>query len=197
MFTGIIEEVGTLLSSEPASLVIQARTVLQDVEIKDSVAVDGTCLTVIERGEDWFRVDTMPETLRRTRLGALGVGAPLNLERSLAANGRMGGHMVQGHIEGTSTILALTPDGIGLDMEISLTAQLAPYIIAKGFVAINGVSLTVVDRQPDRFSVSLIPYTREHTNLGQLQVGAQLNIESDIIGRYVVQLLKQSDVLAS
>jgi riboflavin synthase len=196
MFTGIVEEVGILLQSEPSSLVIQSH-ILQDVAIKDSIAVDGTCLTVIERGDDWFRVDTMPETLRCTRLGTLDAGAPVNLERSLAANGRMGGHMVQGHIEGTASILALKPDGIGLDMEIELPAQLAPYIIAKGFVAINGVSLTVVDRLPDRFSVSLIPYTREHTNLGHLQVGSQLNLETDIIGRYVVQLLKQSNLLAN
>jgi len=195
MFTGIVEEIGTLLQSEPSSLMIQSHMILQDVAVKDSVAVDGICLTVIERGDDWFRVDTMPETLRRTRLGALDAGAPVNLERSLAANGRIGGHMVQGHIEGTATILALKPDGIGVDMEIELPAQLAPYIIAKGFVAINGVSLTVVDRLPDRFSVSLIPYTREHTNLGHLQVGSVLNLETDIIGRYVVQFLKQSDLL--
>ena len=197
MFTGIIEEVGALLRHEPASLVIQAHTILYDVAIKDSVAVDGICLTVIERGEDWFRVDTMPETLRRTRLGALDVGAPLNLERSLAANGRMSGHMVQGHIEGTGAILGFNPDGIGVDMEIELPAQLVPYVIAKGFIAINGVSLTVVDCLPDRFSISLIPYTREHTNLGNLHVGALLNLETDIIGRYVVQLLKRSELLAS
>ncbi len=194
MFTGIIEEVGTLLQSEPSSLVIQSH-ILHDVAIKDSVAVDGICLTVIERGDDWFRVDTMPETLRRTRLGALDAGAPVNLERSLAVNGRMGGHMVQGHIEGTAKILALKPDGIGVDMEIELPGPLASYIIAKGFIAINGVSLTVVDCLPDRFSVSLIPYTREHTNLGHLQVGSQLNLETDIIGRYVAQFLKQSNLL--
>lgn len=189
MFTGIIEEVGTLLRSEETGLVIQAEHILTDVEVKESIAVDGTCLTVTERGENWFRVDTMPETLRCTRLGTLQPGAPLNLERSLAANGRVGGHMVQGHIEATAPILALKPDGIGLDVEIGLPAQLASFVIAKGFIAVNGVSLTVVARQADRFSISLIPYTREHTNLGQLQPGSLLNLESDIVGRYIVQLM--------
>lgn len=191
MFTGIIEEMGTLLSIESTALVIQARHVLQDLAVKESIAVDGTCLTVIERGADWFRVDTMPETLRCTRLGGLQPGEPLNLERSLAAGGRLGGHMVQGHVEATAPVLALHPDGIGLDVKIGLPEQLAPYIIAKGFIALNGASLTVVERQPTHFSVSLIPYTREHTNLGQLREGLPLNLETDIVGRYVVQLMGQ------
>lgn len=190
MFTGIVEEIGTLLRVETHGLVIQARHILRDVAVKESVAVDGTCLTVTARGEDWFQVDTMPETLRCTRLGSLVPGDPVNLERSLAANGRIGGHMVQGHIEGTASVLALTPDGIGLSVEIELPAQLAPYVIAKGFIAINGVSLTVVARHPERFSIALIPYTREHTNLGQLQVGTLLNLETDMAGRYIVQTLQ-------
>lgn len=190
MFTGIVEEVGTLLRVEAHGLVIQAQHILRDVAIKESVAVDGTCLTVTARGEDWFQVDTMPETLRCTRLGSLAPGAPVNLERSLAANGRIGGHMVQGHIEATASVLALTPDGIGLTVEIELPEPLAPYVIAKGFIALNGVSLTVVERHPARFSVALIPYTREHTNLGQLHVGTLLNLETDIAGRYIVQTLQ-------
>lgn len=189
MFTGIVEEVGTLLRHEKTGLVIQAEHILVDVSIKESVAVDGTCLTVTERGENWFRVDTMPETLRRTRLGALSPGDLLNLERSLAANGRMGGHMVQGHVEATAQVLALKPDGIGLEVEIGLPEQLASLVIAKGFVAVNGVSLTVVECWADRFSIALIPYTREHTNLGQLQIGSLVNLESDIVGRYIVQLM--------
>ena len=190
MFTGIVEEIGTLLRIEENGLVIQAEHILQDVAIKESIAVDGTCLTVTERGESWFQVDTMPETLRCTRLGSLAPGAPVNLERSLAANGRIGGHMVQGHIEATASVLALTPDGIGLNVEIELPAQLAPFIIAKGFIALNGVSLTVVERRADRFSVALIPYTREHTNLGQLQARTLLNLETDIMGRYVVNMVE-------
>jgi riboflavin synthase len=192
MFTGIVEEMGTLLRLEMASLVIQADVVLQDLAVKDSVAVDGICLTVTERGENWFRVDTMPETLRRTRLGTLRAGHLVNLERSLAASGRIGGHMVQGHIEAAARVLSLRQDGIGQDVEIALPEVLAPYVIAKGFIAVNGVSLTVVECQPDCFSVSLIPYTREHTNLGQLAIGSTLNLETDITGRYIVEFMKQS-----
>ena len=187
MFTGIVEEIGVLQRVEPTSLVIQAELVLQDLTVKDSIAVDGICLTVTERGENWFRVDIMPETLRRTRLSTLRAGDRVNLERSLVADGRVGGHIVQGHIEATAQVLAVHPDGIGLDVEIERPQQLAPYIIAKGFIAINGISLTVVDCLPDRFSISLIPYTREHTNLGQVQVGTLLNLETDIIGRYILQ----------
>jgi riboflavin synthase len=187
VFTGIIEEVATLLSIEPTGLVLHAREVLKDLGVKDSIAVDGICLTVIERGEDWFRVETMPETLRRTRLNTLQAGDVVNLERSLIANGRIGGHIVQGHIEATAQVLALRSDGIGLDVEIERPEPLAPYIIAKCFIAVNGISLTVVDSLPDHFSISLIPYTREHTNLGQIRVGTVLNLETDIVGRYIMQ----------
>lgn len=191
MFTGIVEEVGTLKQLEPTGLVIQARSVLQDAAIKDSIAVDGICLTITEQGKDWFRVDTMPETQRRTRLASLQPGDKVNLERSLAANGRMGGHMVQGHVEASAAVLHLQEDGIGLNVEIELPQALRPFVIAKGFIAVNGVSLTVVESLPDRFSIALIPYTREHTNLGQLQVGTLLNLETDIIGRYVMQFFRQ------
>lgn len=190
MFTGIVEEIGSLLRVEEGGLVIQAEHILQDVAVKESIAVDGTCLTVTARGENWFQVDTMPETLRCTRLGSLVPSDPVNLERSLAANGRIGGHMVQGHVEATTSVLALTSDGIGLNVEIELPESLAPFIIAKGFIALNGVSLTVVERRADRFSVALIPYTREHTNLGQLQVGTLLNLETDVMGRYVVSMVE-------
>lgn len=191
MFAGIVEEVGTLLEREATGLLIQAEYILADLAVKESVAVDGVCLTVTERGENWFRVDTMPETLRCTRLGSLQPGTLLNLERSVAASGRMGGHIVQGHVEATAPVRALRPDGIGLEVEIGLPAQLVSSVIAKGFIAVNGVSLTVVERQADYFSVALIPYTREHTNLSQLQIGTLLNLESDIVGRYIVELAGQ------
>lgn len=191
MFTGIVEEVGTLKQIEPTGLVIQARAVLQDAAIKDSIAVDGICLTITEQGEDWFRVDTMPETQRRTRLASLQAGDKVNLERSMAAQSRIGGHMVQGHVEATAAVLGLQEDGIGLNVEIELPQELRPYVISKGFITVNGVSLTVVESLPDRFSVALIPYTREHTNLGQLRIGTLLNLETDIIGRYVMQFVRQ------
>ncbi|HLZ57734.1 MAG TPA: riboflavin synthase [Ktedonosporobacter sp.] len=192
MFTGIVEEIGILTQIAPTGLTIQASKVLQDAEVKDSIAVDGICLTVTAQGQDWFRVDTMPETLRRTRLGGLQAGDPVNLERSLAANGRIGGHMVQGHIEACASVLTIQPDGNGLYVEIALPEQLRPYVISKGFIAVNGVSLTVVESMPDRFSIALIPYTREQTNLGRLQVGTQVNLETDIVGRQVVHFLRQS-----
>jgi riboflavin synthase len=192
MFTGIVEEVGTLKAIEPTGLVIQASTVLQDLAVKDSIAVDGTCLTVTALGKDWFRVDTMPETLRRTRLGALKSGAPLNLERSLAANGRIGGHFVQGHVEATTPILTVEEDGIALAVRVALPAALCPYVVPKGFVALNGVSLTTIECTPDWFSIALIPYTREHTNLGLAHPGMLLNIESDILGKYVAQMIKRN-----
>jgi riboflavin synthase len=192
MFSGIIEEKGTLRQIGETGLVITAQHILSDVAIKDSVAVDGTCLTVTEIGEDWFRVDVMPETVRRTRLDSLQPGASVNLERSLPANGRIGGHMVQGHIEATVTVLATHQDGIGLDVEIELPEHIRPYVVPKGFIALNGVSLTVVNVWSDRFSISLIPYTREHTNLDEIKPGMLLNIETDILGRYVAQFLKHS-----
>lgn len=193
MFSGIIEERGTLRQIEEAGLVIAAQHILSDVAIKESVAVDGTCLTVTDIGEDWFRVDVMPETLRRTRLASLQAGARVNLERSLPANGRIGGHMVQGHVEATVSVIATRPDGIGLDVEIELPEQIRPYVVPKGFITLNGVSLTVVHVWSDRFSISLIPYTREHTNLGEIKPGMRLNVETDILGRYVAQFLKLSE----
>ncbi len=195
MFTGIVEEVGSLLRCEPTGLVISTPSGLSDVVCKDSIAVDGTCLTVIDRGSDWFCVDTIPETLRRTRLGTLQPGARVNLERSLVANQRISGHMVQGHIEATVRVLFTREDGIERYCEIELPPQLRAYVLPKCFIALNGVSLTVIDRQEDRFSIALIPYTREHTNLGEAAPGMLLNMETDIVGRYVMHMLNQRDAL--
>jgi riboflavin synthase len=191
MFTGIVEEIGTIKELEPTSVVIQAKTVLQDIEVKDSIAVDGACLTVTAKGQDWFRVDTMPETQRRTRLASLQAGSPVNLERSLAANARIGGHFVQGHIEAAVPVLSVTEDGIALYMRVALPTALRPYVVPKGFVALNGVSLTTIECTQDWFSLALIPYTREHTNLGLVEPGTLLNIETDMLGKYVVQLACQ------
>ena len=190
MFTGIVEEQGLIKQITPTTLTIAATQILADVAIKDSVAVDGICLTVIASGPDWFQVETMPETQRRTRLGSLQPGAKVNLERSLSAQGRIGGHMVQGHIEASVAVRAVTPDGIGRCVEIELPEHLRPYVITKGFVALNGVSLTVVEAKDDLFSIALIPYTQEYTNLGEVIPGMLLNLETDILGRYVVQFLK-------
>lgn len=190
MYSGIIEEIGTVKHCSPTGLTIEANQVLGDLAIKDSIAVDGVCLTVTELGDSWFRVDTMPETLRRTNLGILPLGAKVNLERSLAANGRVGGHIVQGHVEACVTALSIQEDGIGQSVEIELPVDLRPYIVSKGFVALNGASLTVIEAKDDRFSIALIPYTREHTNLGQLKPGTKLNLETDILGRYIARHLQ-------
>lgn len=190
MYSGIIEEIGTVKHCSPTGLTIEANQVLGDLAIKDSIAVDGVCLTVTELGDSWFRVDTMPETLRRTNLGILPLGAKVNLERSLAINGRVGGHIVQGHVEACVTALSIQEDGIGQSVEIELPVDLRPYIVSKGFVALNGASLTVIEAKDDRFSIALIPYTREHTNLGQLKPGTKLNLETDILGRYIARHLQ-------
>lgn len=190
MFSGIIEEQGIIKQCEPAGLVIAATQILEDTHIKDSIAVDGTCLTVTDLGEGWFRVDVMPETFRRTRLGSLQPGDAVNLERSLAANGRIGGHMVQGHVEASVAVRAVKEDGISLAVDIELPEHIRPYVVSKGFIALNGASLTVVEAHSDAFSIALIPYTREHTNLGQVHPGMLLNLETDIVGRYVAQFLQ-------
>jgi riboflavin synthase len=192
MFSGIVEEKGVIQKIEPTGLVISSRQILTDVAVKDSIAVDGVCLTVTELGHDWFRVDTMPETQRRTRLGSLHPGDSVNLERSLQMNGRIGGHMVQGHVEASVSVLTTKEDGIGLDVEITLPPDLRAYVVPKGFITLNGVSLTVVNVWDDRFSISLIPYTREHTNLGDVHPTMLLNLETDIIGRYVAQFLQSA-----
>jgi riboflavin synthase len=189
MFTGIIEEIGTVLQCEPTGLVIQAAQVLQGIETKDSIAVDGACLTVTGRGEDWFRVDVMPETFRCTRPGRQQSGSHVNLERALLSGGRIGGHLVQGHVEATAHVLSIQEDGIAHLVEIELPEQLRPFVIPKGFIAVNGVSLTVIERLQSSFSLALIPYTKQHTNLGEIQPGTLLNLETDIVGRYVVHLL--------
>lgn len=190
MYSGIIEEIGTVRHCSPTGLTIEANQVLDDLAIKDSIAVDGVCLTVTKLGDSWFHVDTMPETLRRTNLGSLPLGAKVNLERSLAANGRIGGHLVQGHVEACVTVLSIQEDGIGQSVEIELPVDLRPYIVSKGFIALNGASLTVVEAKDDRFSIALIPYTREHTNLGQLKASTKLNLETDILGRYIARHLQ-------
>ncbi len=190
MFSGIVEEQGILKHSEVTGLVIAAGLVLEDIHVKDSIAVDGICLTVTEQSQQQFRVDTMPETLRRTRLGSLQPGDKVNLERSLPATGRIGGHMVQGHVEAYAAVRSVAEDGNSLSVEIELPAALRPYVVAKGFIALNGVSLTVVEVSTETFSIALIPYTREHTNLGQAYPGMLLNLETDILGRYVVQFLQ-------
>jgi len=192
MFTGIVEEVGTVKEASPNRLVIAARRVLEGTRIGDSIAVNGACLTVVDMGPGSFTVELMPETVRRTNLGLLQPGDPVNLERSLPADGRFGGHIVQGHIEATGQLLSLTPEGDAVIARYAAPPEIMRYIVKKGFIAVDGVSLTVVDRDEGSFTVSLVRYTQENTNLTRRRPGDAVNLETDIVARYVEQFLTQT-----
>ncbi len=200
MFTGIIEEIGTVerLRNSPMSckLIISAYTVLEGTKIGDSIAVNGVCLTVTEMSDKGFTADVMPETLRRSSLGALKAGSRVNLERAMAANGRFGGHIVAGHIDGTGKIKAHKPEGNAVIVTISADKDILRYIIEKGSIAIDGISLTVTAVTKNDFSVSLIPHTAKETTLLSKKAGDMVNLENDIVGKYVERLMntKKSDI---
>ncbi len=193
MFTGLIEEVGVLRRKvrreTGAHLHIAATRVLQGVAIGDSIAVSGPCLTVVELGEQHFVADCMPETLARSTLGELRPGAPVNLERALALGDRLGGHMVAGHVDAVGEVLAVSPRGISSELRISLPAVLLPFIAPKGSVAVDGISLTVVEVGQTDFVVGIIPHTLSVTTLAEVAPGQRVNLESDLIARYVHRAL--------
>ncbi|MCR6689961.1 riboflavin synthase [Cellulomonas sp.] len=194
MFTGIVEELGSVVAVEDRGLDARVRVrgplVTSDARLGDSIAVDGVCLTVAELpGDGTFAADVMPESLRRTALGALRAGVPVNLERALAVGGRYGGHVVQGHVDGVGTILRRTPGERWDEVEIGLPATLARYVAEKGSIAVSGVSLTVTHVSDDAFGVSLIPTTLAHTTLGGLVVGDAVNLEVDVLAKYAERLL--------
>lgn len=193
MFTGIIEEVGKIgkiqKQGEFAVLTIQGKKVLSDVQLGDSIAVNGVCLTVTSFGSDYFTADVMAETLRRTSLSELQIGSPVNLERAMAANGRFGGHIVSGHIDGVGEIASITPADNAVWYKIKTQPQIMRYIIEKGSITIDGISLTVVDCDAESFRVSIIPHTIANTNLGHKKVGSVVNLENDVVGKYVEKLL--------
>lgn len=189
MFTGIVEELGKVTTVYPTRLVVQAKETLEGVRIGDSIAINGACLTVVELENGTFSVDVTPETLRRTNLGALEIGHSVNLERSLAMGDRLGGHMVQGHIEATGTILHITPEGDSTIVECQAPPEIMRYLVAKGFIAIDGTSLTVVECNISSFTISVIPYTSQNTLLGTYGVGNRVNLETDIVARYVERLV--------
>ena len=197
MFTGIIEELGTIRSirrgAASAVLSIGAEAVLSDLRIGDSVAVNGVCLTATGVDGSGFTADVMHETLRRSSLGALGPGSRVNLERAIAADGRFGGHIVSGHIDGTGTIAERRRDDNAVWYTVSAPPALLRYIVEKGSVAIDGISLTVASVEADRFSVSVIPHTAAVTLLGAKGPGDVVNLETDIIGKYVERLLRPAD----
>ena len=194
MFTGIVEEMGQIRSivrgASSAVLSIEANLILEDLKIGDSVAVNGVCLTATSIGAGGFTADVMHETLNRSSLGALQKGSHVNLERAMLANVRFGGHIVSGHIDGTGTIGSIQKDDNALWYTILADAKLLRYIVEKGSVTIDGISLTVADVQSDRFAVSLIPHTAKVTVLGEKRTGDIVNLETDIIGKYVEKLMK-------
>ncbi|MCI8755483.1 MAG: riboflavin synthase [Oscillospiraceae bacterium] len=193
MFTGIIEEVGSLkkLQKEAAGAVfeISCKRVLEGLQIGDSIAANGVCLTATAFTSHSFTAAAMHETLRRSTLGNLHPGSPINLERAMAANGRFGGHMVAGHIDGTGTISNIEKDGNAVWYTLQASPQILRYIVEKGSVALDGISLTVAEVRADYFKVSVIPHTLAQTALAQKRTGDCVNIENDIIGKYVEKLL--------
>lgn len=192
MFTGIVEEIGIARGISPGRLTIEADKVLEDTKLGDSIAVNGACLTVTSISKDNFSVEVMPETTKRTNLSRLHYGDPVNLERAMLAEGRFGGHFVQGHVDDVGKVLSLQPEEGAFIARISASAHLMPYIVSKGFIAVDGVSLTVIDYDDFSLSVSLVAYTREHTTLGERKPGDMVNIEVDVIAKYV-ERLRQRD----
>lgn len=190
MFTGIVEEIGRVVSASQGSLAIAAESVLGGMGEGDSMAVNGVCLTVTAFDDKSFSADVMPETLDKTNLGLLRPGDAVNLERPLAANGRLGGHFVQGHIDDKGRVSSVSRNGEALLLRFDTPPRLMPYIVEKGFIAVDGVSLTVVSRDTSSFQVSIVGYTRENTTLGNRGVGEVVNLEVDIIAKYVEQLTK-------
>lgn len=193
MFTGIIEETGTVQSvtkgKASAVLTIEADKVLEGTRVGDSIAVNGVCLTATAIAGKTFQADVMAETLRRSSLGALARGSRVNLERAMAADGRFGGHIVSGHIDGTGTVLSLKPEDNAMWMEIQTTPEILKLIVEKGSIAIDGISLTVARVAEKSFGVSVIPHTGQETTLLKKKPGEVVNLENDIIGKYVERLL--------
>lgn len=188
MFSGIVEEIGTVKASSPGRLAISATEVLQGTKLGDSLAVNGACLTVTALDGKSFSVDVTPETLQRTNLGSLVPGSPVNLERALALGGRLGGHLVQGHVDATGKIISLVPRDKAVIARYTAPSQVLRYVVEKGFIAVDGLSVTVTDYDATSFRVSLIPFTMEHTTMGSKRPGDLVNLEVDIIAKYVERL---------
>ena len=197
MFTGIVEEVGmvnaVVNTGSSSGVRINAKTVLEGTKTGDSIAVNGVCLTVTKMGSCWFEADVMNETLRRSSLGSLSQGSPVDLERAMAAGGRFGGHIVSGHIDGTGSIVSMKNDGIAVWITIAEDSRILRYIVEKGSVAIDGISLTVAKVTDKDFCVSVIPHTLKNTVLGFKKAGDTVNLENDIIGKYVEKLMQPAD----
>ncbi|ATH92224.1 riboflavin synthase [Bacillus glycinifermentans] len=196
MFTGIIEEIGTIKdmrkTGNAMSLVIASRKVTEDVKLGDSIAVNGVCLTVTGYKKDQFTADVMLETLKATSLGALKIGSSVNLERAMAANGRFGGHMVSGHVDGTASIVRIEKAENSIYYDLKLDPELAEMLVLKGSIAVDGVSLTIFGLTDDEVTVSLIPHTLDETIFSEKKVGSIVNVECDMIGKYIYRFLHRA-----
>lgn len=193
MFTGLVEEMGRVVSLDPAGrLTLEASTVLEGTAVGDSIAVSGVCLTVVEMASGSFTVDVMPETLARSTLGAMRRGDLVNLERAVSAGGRLGGHIVNGHIDGVGTVRSRREQGNAIVLEVGLEGGLEKYMAPKGSVAVDGVSLTVVEVAGGAFLVSVIPHTLAGTTLERARPGTPVNVEVDVLAKYVEAYLARS-----
>ena len=188
MFTGIVEEVGRVISAPPGDLVITANQVLQGMALGQSIAVNGVCLTVTDFNASAFSVDIMPETLKRTNLGLLSAGDGVDLECPIAIGGQLGGHLVQGHVDATGRVVSIIWDDQTMLVRFESPPEVMRYVVEKGFIAVDGVSLTVVTKDISSFQVSIVGYTQKHTILGSRRLGDLVNLEVDIIAKYVEQL---------
>jgi riboflavin synthase len=190
VFTGIIEEIGKIKSAPPGKLTVSAVKVLDGTLMGDSIAVNGACLTVTGMTSGTFTVDVMEETRRRTNIGKLAAGDRVNLERAMALGGRMGGHLVQGHVDDTGKIISLSAERDATLIKIEAPPIVMRYTVEKGFIAVNGISLTIVKRDSHSFTVSIVQFTKTNTILSDIRIGDIVNLEVDIIAKYVEQLTK-------
>jgi riboflavin synthase len=189
MFTGIVEELGRVAGLEEVRLTVGCEVAVLDSPVGASVAVNGVCLTVVEQADDWLAFDVTEETFQRTTLGDLRPGDPVNLERPVSLTARMGGHMVQGHVDGVGAVARVEEQEGGATVWITLPQELGRYVVEKGSITVDGVSLTVTDARDDGFGVALIPHTLAATTLGTVRAGDRVNLEVDVLAKYVERLL--------
>ena len=194
MFTGIVEEVGTVVEAAPGRLRIRAPQILSDAQLGDSIAINGVDLTVAEMEGETFFAHLMPETYRRSNLGELEAGDLVNLERSVRPTDRLSGHIVRGVVEGVGELASLTPESEAIIARFLTPPELLRHMVLKGPVCIDGISLTIIDKDEESFSVSLVQYTQDHTNLVNRKPGDRINLETDIIARYVEQYVREAGI---
>lgn len=190
MFSGIVEEVGRVRSYDLERLTVEAKQVLADLRVSDSISVAGVCLTVIDKDDSSFTVETVPETVNRSNFDGIKPGDGVNLERALSYGDRVGGHMVQGHVDGTGSIKKMDRDGNSVWVEITCPEDVLKYVVEKGFISVDGASLTVTEITPDSFFLAIIPFTLDHTTLNERRPGSEVNIEVDVTAKYVERLVR-------